>query len=142
MKKNFKKIMLICLVVAIFCLIGFFLLLKSNSEISHQFIIPKGGTYYKGAYNYSDPNNLFDGPAKKKTYKAGAFFPLIPQKGDAYVYGDYEYIYNVAPSGFYIGDIENDYAYPRGWTVRAIDKKKTEYGTILETIQNNRKELK
>lgn len=56
-------------------------------------IIPDGGTYYEGVA-FNDYHYETDATYTAK-YTAGEEFPLTVKDGDVYVYGDYEYRYNV-----------------------------------------------
>lgn len=111
------------------------LLQENGSALSadvHSTTIPTGGSYVTGAvlngniYTYDSAT----------TYTEGQSFPDVVANGDKYTYGDYEYIYNAG-----IGIIEDPsqgyyYQNTGGWLVMATDNGKTEYGEILEYINN------
>ena len=78
-------------------------------------VVPEGGTY-----------KLSNGTV----YNSGEQLPCGygSKNGDIYVYGDYEYCYN------YRANTNWQYNSQNGWGVKVLDKTKTEYGPILETI--------
>ena len=81
-------------------------------------IIPEGGIYL----------------SEDKEYKEGENFPDLIQDGDVYIYKDYEYKYNFKATLLLTHKwLHNEEQ--SGWGVRVIDKKKTEYTPILESIK-------
>ena len=124
---------------------GNIILLDGNVEEEPEIpegTIPEGGTYYVGVTankvgNYTGATNVLS---------QGDSFPNTPKTGDVYVYGDYEYRYNYMfiGSAWWNSETDDDVqqcinqgiaAY--GWSVRVVDKTKTEYGQILESINGN-----
>lgn len=89
------------------------------------YLIPEGGTYYIGVQGRSSG----DYSTATKILKAGDFFPSYVSRGDVYVYGDYEYRYGIECS---YNDIW--YSGTSHWGVDVLDKTKTTYGPMLETI--------
>ena len=81
--------------------------------------IPKGATYKK-----SDDTILNEGDA----------FPQTLTNGEIYTYGDYQYQY--FKRTVQINQIMTTTV--TGWSVNVIDKTKTSYGIILESIANTR----
>ena len=67
---------------------------------SHNTTIPSGAVYYSemGVSNTGDYTNA------TAIYKKGDEFPEL-QNGDVYVYGDYEYRYNVVPYTINISEV-------------------------------------
>ena len=98
-------------------------------------VIPAGGTYYVGVTS----TTVGDYSGATATYTAGDPFPFVPQDGDIYVYGDYEYRYNqkvtrASNNGttFY-RKVANDSTIG-GWNPNVIDATKTSYGALLYNI--------
>lgn len=92
--------------------------------------IPEGGTYYVGVTSTST-NSLYSYTAK---YGPGEEFPETITNGDVYVYGDYEYRYNM----YYYTDgttkkWQNNTS-QGGWGVDTKSNSKTSYGEILSNI--------
>ena len=90
--------------------------------------IPEGGTYYTGVTT----QYTGDYTGATSTLTAGDNFPETVSTGDVYVYGDYEYRYN-----YYKIDAGawSKKTSLNGWSVVAIDKTKSSYGKILNSIQ-------
>ncbi|MBE5822154.1 MAG: hypothetical protein E7311_06195 [Clostridiales bacterium] len=115
--------------------------------IIHNGIIPEGGKYYvKVPRNevvdmYGSDVEIYalsNYTGAEAEYTAGDEFP-IPQIGDVYVYGDYEYRYNMYYSFDNIYPQMNSWGERsdlNGWGVRVLDNTKSSYGTILTTINN------
>jgi hypothetical protein len=104
----------------------------NNTQTEHNKKIPKGGVYF---VNVKPDNNGIYNPNKYTLYDAvyteGETFPT-PQIGDVYLYGDYEYRYNMSfiPGGW------NKYENQNGWGVRVINETKSTYMDPLEKIAN------
>ena len=100
--------------------------------------IPSGGVYYVGVT--STAVGVYTGYTAK--YETGDNMPSTPKKGDVYVYGDYEYRYNLVWYQTWMDfDAGKDaYYFPgtlelfEGWGVRVKNASKTEYGEMLSTI--------
>lgn len=104
----------------------------ADAPIVHNGIIPEGGTYYIGIPLGSEGERLFgDYDTYTKKLVAGDKFPE-PQAGDIYVYGDFEYGFNLASTLGSWGSTWNQ----NGWSLAPIDKRQTEYSNILTTIAN------
>lgn len=87
-------------------------------NLNHSGRIPNGAKYV-----------MADG----QIFNPGDKFPSRSLKGDTYTYGDYEYKFKYGYTGTKWNDsigIEN------GWGVRVLDKTKTSYGSILESINS------
>lgn len=104
----------------------------ADAPIVHSGIIPEGGTYYIGIPIDDQGTRLFgDYDTYTKKLVAGDKFP-VPQDGDIYVYGDFEYGYNLAATlGSWGGTWNLD-----GWSLAPINKRQAEYSNILTTIAN------
>ena len=100
-----------------------------NIPITHEGVIPEGGTYYVGV----TATSLRDYSGATETYSAGQEFPATVNDGDVYVYGDYEYRYNRSTNGY---GSWNTYTSQNGWGVNVLDKTKTTCGEILTSINN------
>ncbi len=104
-------------------------------ELIAQGVVPEGGTYYVGIPSKCDETTMCDAwylgdyTGATATYTAGQTMPTISD-GDVFVYGDYEYRYNICYS--YICFESNPSQ--NGWGVKVLDDTKTEYGAILENI--------
>ena len=101
-------------------------------EIKHENTVQDGGTYYVGVTD-TTPGN-YSNPAE--TYAPGQDFPETPSNGDIYIYGDYEYRYNMVYTytrswEWYSNEIN-------GWSVRVIDNTKSAYGPILSEINGKK----
>lgn len=92
--------------------------------------IPEGGTYYVGVTS----NKTGDYTGATAVYTEGQTAPCNMQKKDVYVYGDYEYRYKSAYSDTSGGAWSDGST--KSWGVRVLDDSKTEYGPILESINN------
>lgn len=70
--------------------------------------------------------------------EAGDEFPNSTETGDVYVYEDYQYHYNALYE--WVSEIKKNDWCPNnslnGWNVRVLDKTKSEYSVILESINN------
>lgn len=91
---------------------------NANQETKN--VIPEGGIY-------TCTN-------KGVVLTAGQEWPAQCEEYDVYTYGDYEYVYNI---GIVYGGSGEIYLYDNtvsGWTVGVLDKKKTSYGEILDSI--------
>lgn len=86
------------------------------------------GEYYVGVSDVK----LGDYDTAKKEYIDGDAFPT-PKTGDIYVYGDYEYRYNMK-YGTTIQWHEDESI--NGWSVRVLNTNKEYYGELLTTINN------
>ena len=95
-----------------------------NMPIVHNGIIPEGGTYYKNKSNIGIGD--YEGAI---VYSSGMNFPEL-ETGDVYVYGDFEYSYNMKAS-VPVWEINEE---QDGWGVRVLDDSKYEYDEILTTI--------
>ena len=102
-------------------------------------IIPEGGTYYVGVtskYIESEDKNLCligDYEGATAVYTAGEKMPETLNSGDIFVYGDYEYRYEMD----YYHDNYNDWRWNstvNGWGAAVLDRTKTEYGQLCTTI--------
>ena len=91
----------------------------------HADIIPNGGMYYRGVTN---PKTGFYDSATE-TFNAGDTFP-IPQNGDIYTFGDYEYRYGLYYTGVNGWKERNI----QGWSVRVKDDSKESYENIISYI--------
>ena len=92
---------------------------KIDVALNHFGTIPEGATYTK---------------ADGAILSGGNEFPVLTQ-GDKYMYGDYEYCYQY----WYDADVamvwtKHEINATDGWGVRVLDKNKTEYGQILNSI--------
>lgn len=119
-----------------------------DTTLSHSGIIPEGGTYITGivgGYKEDETGTTiwqWD-YSNATTYAAGSEFPNTISKGDVYIYGDYEYKYNYFYNkvdyqegrSLWIDNEEVNNNYD-GWGVRPIDESKSNYGAILESINN------
>lgn len=96
-------------------------------------IIPTNAVYYVGVTG----TTVGDYSGATATYTEGERFPK-PQNGDVYVYGDYEYRYNMRIMvNDEIGDITwGTQTNFNGWGVRVLDKTKTDYEDILQTVNS------
>lgn len=106
-------------------------------ELHLSGILPAGATYKRFT------NGIFDAPTttwtydELITYNAGDAFPECVE-GDIYRFGDYEYCYG----WYWCVDCERwshfcgcEYSIDN-WAVRVIDKTKSKYGVIFESINN------
>ncbi len=94
-----------------------------------SWVIPKGGIYYTGV-----PMNTFgDYSDARAVYKGGHKFPCgnVPEPGDIFIYGDYEYRFHYRWDDNWIYQKSQD-----GWGVRVLDESKSSYEDILENINN------
>lgn len=94
--------------------------------------IPEGGTYYVGVTSRVVGNYT----GATQTLSAGDYFPSTVNPGDVYVYGDYEYRYEFESNGG--GGFNKSEG--NSWGVRVINTNKTNYGSILSSI--NGKDVK
>lgn len=101
---------------------------KENEELlAHEHTIPKGGEYQICLNpNNENPDSFEYG----KTLNSGEQFPVSPNRGDTYIYGDYIYTFQIHPLT-YKGTESVE------WCVRVRDKSQSEYGTILTSIDNH-----
>ena len=89
--------------------------------------VPEGGTYYVGITS-KIPGDYSSATA---TYMAGQAFPDTVNNGDVFVYGDYEYRYNMhCTTNWYLSAEQN------GWGVGILDDSKTQYGEIISIIND------
>ena len=96
--------------------------------------IPEGAVYYRGVTS----KRIGDYSGATETYTVGQDFPATVNDGDIYVCGDYEYRYNMQyASGVWYDKTGSSPALEYdGWGVKVIDTKKTTYGEILTSINN------
>ncbi len=113
-------------------------------QLIEQGIVPEGGTYYVGVQkqmgNYESIYKLGNYTGATATYTTGQNMPTA-STGDVFVYGDYEYRYNMSYTVYenYDGpDVTAQWRVTQsnGWGVRVLDSSKTAYGTIMENINN------
>ena len=98
-----------------------------NPNLFHNNIIPEGGTYYQNSTSVGLQD--YTGAT---VYNAGQNFPTEINTGDIYVYGDYEYRFNMNYGyGFWQEDTSLN-----GWGVGALSSTKSEYEDILLSINN------
>lgn len=84
-------------------------------ELHHNGVIPEGARYIK-----SDGTVL----------NAGDLFPETVQTTDTYYYGDYKYTREPAR-----GTVNNNTTFQQsGWRFEVVDRTKTEYAPVLESI--------
>ena len=121
---------------------------NGSQSIAHNGIIPEGGVYivYEPR-SYCDLCNVYvdelgawqcpycgseDLKIKHRELTAGDEFPSTTNALDVYTYGDYTYIYNARrePEDWIVDNEVN------GWSVRVLDNTKSEYGILLESINN------
>lgn len=115
-------------------------------ELHPNGVIPEGATYSTGAYQLiGDKYDERNDPAysyrwhmtSMTTYQAGTAFPSTVKPGDVYRYQDYEYCYSGTWTGTEWHGNHAKWDDPlKGWGVRVLDKTKTEYSPILETIND------
>ena len=99
---------------------------ESDDDLNNENVIPEGGTYIVGR-EFNSEEWCYD-YTNATTYNAGDKFPVI-QKGDVYLFGNYEYCYgyNIDDEiGIYNGSTE-------GWGVLCL-KDVADPGPILESI--------
>ena len=103
--------------------------------IIHNGIIPEGGTYYVGVTSSTTIKEGYTEYTAK--YEAGEPFPDTINMGDVYVYGDYEYRYNL--DCFEYSGVKwqepSEGNYPNGWAARVLENK-TSYEPVLSEINN------
>ena len=105
--------------------------LYKDPALNHSGVIPAGATYTTGRVWDEEEWMWIDTNAT--TYTEGDTFPETVSTGDLYKYGDYKYLYN----GYFCdGEYDEIDENQNGWNVCAIDKNKTTYGEILESINN------
>ena len=93
-------------------------------------LIPEGATYYVGVTS----TTVGDYTGATATYVGGDEFPDTTTNGDVYVYGDYEYRYNMAVAFGKIWTDTTSILPKSGWGVRAIDLTKSTYGVLPSVI--------
>ena len=101
-------------------------------SLNHSGIIPEGGQYISGIVFDDETGGWKE--VNKVTYNAGDTFPTEISSGDRYIYGDYMYIYGYM-KGYTPAGWEPFYGMT-GWGVGPIDSTKTEYGEILQCVNN------
>ena len=100
----------------------------TDTEISHSGTIPEGGTYYVGVTS----TTVGDYTGATATYTAGDAFPTTVSDGDVYVYGEYEYRYNMY---WFIMWLTGSFDI-NGWNARVLDMNKTSYSQAITSINN------
>ena len=105
------------------------LLSDDTTSAKHDIEIAENGKYYRNVFTLHPS----DYSGATEILSQGDIFP-IPQEGDVYVYGDYEYRY-----GYHYNRYNNGQGYTRtenfiGWSVRVLDDSKSNYGVILNSI--------
>ena len=100
---------------------------EPEGPVTHSGTIPKGAVYYVGVEGTSN-----DYATATATYTEGDPFPETMNTGDIYVYGDYEYRYNMAFVLFGWGEVDNQ----TGWGVLRRDASKVEYEPVLDEIND------
>jgi hypothetical protein len=101
----------------------------------HSGIIPDEGVYYV----MPDVSDVGDYSTATAVYMAGDAFPETPSQYDCYVFGDYEYRYECNYKKTKSGEsgwLTDSNMVTGAWGVRVLDETKTEYGEILDYIQN------
>ena len=101
-------------------------------------IIPDGGTYYVGAIGENASSGMYSSYDVDVIYYAGDYFPE-PQIGDAFVYGDYIYVYRIYGEEFNGSvwfDWTNNIIDGNSWGVGIYDRDKTSYGKIESYIND------
>lgn len=110
----------------------------SSNALESGAIIPEGGVYYSQAGGRWSAVGDYSKATQK--YEAGEKMPDV-QYGDVYVYGDYEYRYELGYSNTISVPM---YAWMEGvsggWGVRVLNENKTQYEDYLTVI--NGKPLK
>ena len=108
-----------------------------NVPVTHEGIIPEGGTYYVGVTSIY----VGDYSGATATYTAGQAFPTTINDGDVYVYEDYEYKYNYLWAAYgqrwtkTYNSWEGFMSEPsNGWGVRVLDSSKDSYHSVLFEI--------
>jgi hypothetical protein len=127
-----KKAIILLIAMTILCS------LLVGCSASGENVIPKGGTYYVGVTS----TELGNYGGATHVYRAGQQFPETVKDGDVYVYGDYEYRYNMSvskrtSSGAYVSFPEYFWLSNNNlnkWGVRILDRNKEKYGVILESV--------
>ena len=107
--------------------------LHSTGLIKDNTIIPEGGTYYVGVTT----SNVGDYTGATEVYTAGQKFPEVVNRGDIYVYEDYEYRYGYAFLGTWFNAQSQatiDMLGGIGWGVHVLDMGKQSYSKMLDTI--------
>lgn len=105
---------------------------KEEILVVHSGTIPEGATYYVGVKE----SGRGDYSTATATLTAGQPFPSKPSTGDVYVYGDYEYRYNMGfVVIFWLGQTSNVGQYT-GWGVVPINTGKASYEPLLTEINN------
>ena len=113
-------------------------------NLNHSGIIPEGGIYLTNVSFGVVPAG--DTGSYVEKLIAGDSFP-VPQSGDVYMYGDYVYYYlcEYSPDAPFQLVVDSDLTLygqysntqmTTGWSAHAIDKQKTQYGDILEVVNN------
>ena len=97
-----------------------------NTPTVHNGIIPEGGIYY---VSVEEDTAVGDYSGATKILYAGDSFPETVNTGDVYVYGDYEYRYNMFWYEIWSYGSNSNY-----WSMHILNPDKTEYGIILEEI--------
>lgn len=98
-------------------------------ELHLSGVIPEGGRYVHEASNQILPNMTYDGTSYE--LNAGDEFPANVYSTDYFYYGDYVYTTKKVDVP---GDAANSAYKQTGWRFEVVDKTKTSYGPVLESI--------